>query len=163
MTALPKGTGAAERPKILSSWMQKGYLKKTKGGLDATHANMLVLEPENLKTHVQSFNAWWKFLQPEWREETAVEAYTGSDFGVLNTRGQTGWILIVACLWWWGTTLAGAEDSSTQAKGDWRKALTDTLKMLRLDSVSYQEYMLIPKACASHFGVWLFWYSAKKG
>ncbi|KIY61890.1 hypothetical protein CYLTODRAFT_476617 [Cylindrobasidium torrendii FP15055 ss-10] len=137
MLPLPKGTGKAERPIILSAWMKRGYLTKVKGGINATHASMLLLKREDLKAHVTSFNAWWQFLQPDWRAQTSPAAYEGNDFGVLNTRGQTGWVLIIACLWWWGTCLAG-EDCSTQAKGDWRRKVADVLLMLRVKVVLIQ-------------------------
>ncbi|KIY60577.1 hypothetical protein CYLTODRAFT_495582 [Cylindrobasidium torrendii FP15055 ss-10] len=136
LKALPVGTGASKRPKMLTDWQNAGRCRrlKDKGGRKSDAKEMPLLDAGDLAAFVKAFKGWYAELQPGWRKRDgelwAKDGVVAEDMGPLNTRGMCGWLSVAACLWWWG--LCVFEDEDAEAKRIWQGYLEDAAWMLRV-------------------------------
>ena len=93
---------------------------------------MPYLDIASVPDFVAEYESWWEDLQPKWRKCDGKgwnrPKYRGKDLGVLNTRGQNGWLSVVACLWWWGVAVSSAGDK--EGLDVWENRLGDAIWML---------------------------------
>lgn len=86
------------------------------------------IEIDDFKTE---WSAWWKLMQPDWREESNDSGWEhgmyGDDWGSLRVGSPNGWLGVVACLFWWGTAVGKMENKE---RAMWAEAVTDTRWMI---------------------------------
>jgi hypothetical protein len=80
----------------------------------------------------RSFWAWWKGLQPSWREAsdvsgplTSAHRVINGDWAVLDRPGQNGFLSVLAVLSWWGRAVVVDEGSAVLLSHEWREACAD--------------------------------------
>jgi hypothetical protein len=69
---------------------------------------------KNIPKFETSFWAWWKALQPRWREVgdvpgvlTHAHRQGDGDWSELDKPGQNGFLTVISLLSWWGQALRG--------------------------------------------------------
>lgn len=115
------------RPPLLVRWMKDGrwgkYEKLPRGPVGNGGALF--------EEHWTMYDAWWDWLQPEWRGRSASGNRERlpkwqSKFDKLNTRGRNGWLSIIVSLWWWGDALRQMQGTEQQW-AVWRDRIKDAL------------------------------------
>ncbi len=118
-----KGLPPTSRPCILSKWVSRGHMRKGN--------SMPVLTEIKIDDFKTEWSAWWKLMQPDWREESNDGGWErgmyGDDWGSLRVGGPNGWLGVVMCLFWWGTAVGKMEN---EERAMWAEAVTDARWMI---------------------------------
>lgn len=106
---------AKHRPDDLDTWASQGRSIRYKP--QASYKELSV-----------GWWAWWKAMQPRWRDTSDLASSQSSSEGLVDllVTGQSGFLEIMVVLGWWGIMVeALSSESRTEARADWQAALGD--------------------------------------
>ncbi|KAJ7225379.1 hypothetical protein GGX14DRAFT_329506, partial [Mycena pura] len=123
------------RPKQVAVWFKEGRKWKDKSGMRIN----------DTRSFADGWWMWWESMQPQWRVQPDCgrllrEDVGGRGWGGLVAPGDSGLLVVVATLSWWGLEekTGGAHKMSAR----WTEAAADVLwvlKGLKADAAKYPE------------------------
>jgi len=86
---------------------------------------------DDIDEFAKSFWAWWKGLQPGWRDVgqtpgilTSIHQQGDGSWSVLNKPGKNGFLTVLSTLSWWGQALRVGEAGEPEMV-EWLAAVSD--------------------------------------